>query len=127
VCNIILRTDASSLKNLTADFLDHSAFPGDLPGFEGVQSRFTYWQSAFEDAEEENLAMIGQGDMMAVLYNLHAKHAGAYMGIEPTQSSDHPRHRIFTLPGWQDCRALGHLRFHDYGRGNRRRTYLECA
>jgi len=73
-------------RHLTPDFLDHSAFPGDLPGFEGVQSRFTYWQSAFEDAAEENLAMVGEGDMLAVLYNLHAKHAGPYMGIEATNN-----------------------------------------
>lgn len=73
-------------RHLTPDFLDHSAFPGDLPGFEGVQSRFSYWQAAFQDAAEENLAMVGQGDMLAVLYNLHARHSGPYMGIEATNN-----------------------------------------
>lgn len=71
-------------RHLTPDFIDHAAFPGDLPGLEGVQSRFSYWQAAFADAEETNVAMVGQGDMLAVLYDLHARHAGPYMGIEAT-------------------------------------------
>ena len=99
-------------RHLTSDFLDHSAFPGDLPGFEGVQSRFTYWQAAFEDAAEENLAMIGQGDMMAVLYNLHARHVGPYMGIEPTNNQ-------VIIPGieflrFRDAKIAEHWGIYDF-------------
>jgi predicted SnoaL-like aldol condensation-catalyzing enzyme len=71
-------------KHLTDDFIDHAAMPGDLPGLEGVQSRFSYWNSAFQDAEEEDIEVSGQGDLVAVLYNLHARHGGTYMGIEAT-------------------------------------------
>jgi predicted ester cyclase len=73
-------------KHLTADFVDHAAMPGDIPGLEGVQSRFSAWQAAFDDAEEENVAMIGQGDMLAVLYDLHATHKGEFLGIQPTNN-----------------------------------------
>ncbi len=71
-------------KHLTSDFIDHAAGPGDMPGLEGVQSRFSAWQASFDDAEEVNLAMVGEGDMLAVLYDLHAQHAGDFMGIEAT-------------------------------------------
>lgn len=71
-------------RNLTPDFVDHAAMPGDPPGFEGVQMRFSAWASAFEDAEEVNEAVLGQDDLLAVMYNLHARHVGAFMGIEPT-------------------------------------------
>jgi len=72
-------------KHLHPDFIDHAAMPGDMPGLEGVQSRFAAWASAFEDAEEENIEMVGQGDVLAVLYDLHARFAGPFMGIEPTK------------------------------------------
>jgi predicted ester cyclase len=79
-------------RHLTPDFLDHAAMQGDPPGFEGVQLRFSAWQAAFEDSEEDNVAMVGEGDMLAVLYDLHAKHEGAFMGVQPT-------HREVVIPG----------------------------
>lgn len=73
-------------RHLHPDFVDHAAMPGDLPGLEGVQSRFSAWQAAFEGAAEENIEMVGEADLLAVLYDLHAKHTGTFMGIEPNNS-----------------------------------------
>jgi predicted ester cyclase len=87
-------------KHLTEDFIDHAAMPGDLPGLEGVQSRFTYWNMAFADAEEDNIEMVGEGDMLAVLYDLHARHTGEYLGIPATN-------REVVIPG------IEFLRFRD--------------
>jgi predicted ester cyclase len=87
-------------RHLTDDFIDHAAMPGDMPGLEGVQSRFSTWQAAFDDAEEENIEMVGEADVLAVLYDLHARHAGMFMGIEPTNQS-------VTIPG------IEFLRFRD--------------
>jgi predicted ester cyclase len=84
-------------RNLTPDFVDHAAMPGDPPGFEGVQLRFSGWATAFEEAEEVNEAMVGQGDLLAVMYSLHAKHSGAFMGIEPTN-------REVVIPGMEIVR-----------------------
>jgi predicted ester cyclase len=84
-------------RNLTPDFVDHAAMPGDPPGFDGVQLRFSGWAGAFEEAEEVNEAMVGQGDLLAVMYNLHAKHSGAFMGIEPTN-------REVVIPGMEIVR-----------------------
>jgi predicted SnoaL-like aldol condensation-catalyzing enzyme len=84
-------------RNLTPDFVDHAAMPGDPPGLEGVQMRFSAWASAFEDAEEENDVVLGQGDLLSVMYNLHAKHSGPFMGIEPS-------HRQVVIPGMEVVR-----------------------
>src|SRR5215207_9120919 len=51
-------------KHLTEDFIDHAAMPGDLPGFPGVQSRFGAWAAAFAEAMEEDVVLMGQGDMV---------------------------------------------------------------
>jgi predicted ester cyclase len=84
-------------RNLTDDFIDHAAMPGDPPGLEGVQMRFSAWAAAFEDAEEENMAVLGEQDLLAVMYNLHAKHSGNFMGIPPT-------HREVVIPGMEVVR-----------------------
>lgn len=99
-------------KHLTEDFVDHAAMPGDLPGLEGVQSRFSAWQAAFEGAAEENLAMVGEGDLVAVLYDLHARHEGEYLGISPT-------HQPVVIPGiefvrFKDGKISEHWGIYDF-------------
>jgi predicted SnoaL-like aldol condensation-catalyzing enzyme len=84
-------------RNLTEDFVDHAAMEGDPPGLEGVQLRFSGWASAFEEPLEVNEAILGRGDLMSVMYNLHAKHAGQFMGVEPTD-------RDVVIPGMEVVR-----------------------
>lgn len=74
-------------RYLKSDIIDHNAFAGDPPGLEGVQYRFAGWQAAFDDSEEENVAMVGEDDTLAVLYHLHASHNGNFMGIPATKRS----------------------------------------
>jgi predicted ester cyclase len=71
-------------RYLKPNIIDHNAFAGDPPGLEGVRHRFTGWQAAFDDAEEAYLAMVGEGDTLAVLYDLHADHKGGFLGIRAT-------------------------------------------
>jgi predicted ester cyclase len=68
-------------KHLTLDFVDHATGPWDEKGLKGVSERFSAWQGAFDDAEEDNIAMVGEDDMLAVLYDLHAEHRGEFLGI----------------------------------------------
>jgi predicted SnoaL-like aldol condensation-catalyzing enzyme len=84
-------------RNLTDDFIDHAAMPGDPPGLEGVQMRFSAWAAAFEDPIEDNIAIVGEGDLLGVMYNLHATHNGAFMGIPAT-------HREVVIPGMEVVR-----------------------
>lgn len=71
-------------RYLKPNIIDHNAFAGDPPGLEGVRHRFSAWQAAFDDAEEAYLAMVGDGDTLAVLYDLHAVHKGDFLGIHAT-------------------------------------------
>jgi len=99
-------------KHLTPDFVDHAAGPGDTPGLEGVSERFTIWQSAFDDAMEENMAMVGQEDMLAVLYDLHAVHRGDFIGVSATN-------RNVVIPGiemlrFRDGKIAEHWGIYDF-------------
>jgi predicted ester cyclase len=91
---------ANLAKYLKPDIIDHNAFPGDQPGLEGVRSRFSMWQAAFDDADEVYLAVAGENDLLAVLYDLHARHKGEYLGIKATN-------RRVVIPG------IEFLRFED--------------
>jgi predicted ester cyclase len=84
-------------RNLTDDFIDHAAMQGDPPGLEGVQMRFSAWASAFEGAMEEDQLILGNGDLLAVMYTLHAHHGGQFMGIPPTN-------REVAIPGMEIVR-----------------------
>jgi predicted ester cyclase len=68
-------------RNLTDDFIDHAAMEGDPPGLEGVQMRFSAWAAAFEEVVEENAVMVGEQDLIAVMYTLHGRHGGDFMGV----------------------------------------------
>ncbi len=99
-------------RHLTSDFIDHAAMPGDLPGFDGVQSRFSAWASAFENAMEEDVEVVAQGDIVAVLYDLHAKHTGEYVGVPPTN-------RDVVIPGiefvrFRDGKICEHWGIYDF-------------
>lgn len=89
-------------KHLRPDIIDHNAYPGDPPGLYGVQSRFSAWQTAFSDPDEENVAVAGEGELLAVLYDLHAFHSGDFMGVPAT-------HRPVVIPGIEFIRFEGGL------------------
>jgi len=99
-------------RHLTEDFIDHAAMPGDLPGFPGVQSRFSMWADAFEEAMEEPVAVVGEGDMLAVVYDLHARHRGEFLGIEATNQQ-------VVIPGieflrFRDGKIAAHWGIYDF-------------
>ena len=89
-------------KFLKSDIIDHNAFPGDQPGLEGVRSRFSMWQAAFDDADEVYLAVAGENDLLAVLYDLQATHSGDYLGMKATG-------RRVAIPGIEFLRFEGGL------------------
>lgn len=99
-------------RHLTPDFVDHAAGPWDKAGLEGVSERFDAWQSAFTNAAEENIAMVGENDMMAVLYDLHAEHRGPFLDVPATN-----RHVI--IPGiemlrFRDGKIAEHWGIYDF-------------
>ena len=72
------------LRHLSPDFIDHNLHRGELPGLEGFRGRYMAWQRSFTNSYQENLALVGEGELVAVLYDIHARHSGEFMGIEPT-------------------------------------------
>jgi len=77
-------SDEALLKYMKEDIFDHNAGPDDAPGFEGFRSRYLQWAESFHDGTQVNEVLIGEGEVLAVLYNTHAEHKGTFMGIEPT-------------------------------------------
>src|SRR5262245_17034411 len=71
---------------LSKDFIDHTAGPHDPPGLEGVHHRFLKYQAAFSRATEVNREVLGEADLVAVLYETNANPA------HPTASHD-PRYQ----------------------------------
>jgi predicted ester cyclase len=85
---------------------------GDLPGFEGVQSRFSGWQAAFDAMMEEPVEVVGYGDMLGVVYDLHAHNQGEFMGVPPT-------HQPVVIPGieflrFKDGKIAAHWGIYDF-------------
>src|SRR6184192_1010411 len=74
-------------KYLTEDFVDHTYHSGDQPGREGFVSRLAAWQTSFGQAVQEDVALIGEGDLVALLCDQKARHTGEFMGVEPTNQA----------------------------------------
>jgi predicted ester cyclase len=93
-------SDETLAKYLTEDFIDHTYRSGDVAGHEGFRARAMGWQAAFSESVQENVSVTCEGELVAVLYDLKARHTGEFMGIEPSN-------RPIVIPG------LEILRFRD--------------
>jgi predicted ester cyclase len=99
-------------KYVGEDFIDHTYRPGDQPGREGYANRLAGWQRAFGQALQENVALIGEGDRVAVLCDQKARHTGEFMGVQPTN-------RDITIPGLEvfrlkDGKIVEHWSIYDF-------------
>lgn len=99
-------------KHLTLDFVDHATGPWDEKGLKGVSERFAAWQGAFDDADEDNIAMVGEGDMLAVLYDLHAEHRGDFLGLPA--SNNHVVIPGIELLRFRDDKIAEHWGIYDF-------------
>lgn len=100
------------LRFLTPDIIDHTSLPGDTPGLEGVQTRFSQWALSFAEATEEVEMYAAQGDLIAIYYHLKAKHTGDFFGIEATNQP-------VSIPGiqflrFEDGKIAEHWGIYDY-------------
>ena len=84
----------SALKRyVKPDVIDHTADPDDLQGLEGVHKRLGSWYASFDDATEINLAMVGEQQMVSVLYRPAPSMPETLWGL-PRAEGHHPRHPI---------------------------------
>lgn len=66
------------------DVVDHSAFPGQPPGLEGMRARWAMLFEAFPDFQITVHDIIGEGDRVAMRTTGAGTHAGPFFGIPPT-------------------------------------------
>src|SRR5262245_50460089 len=77
--------DESRLDDIVAiDAIDHTPFPNQAPGREGVKQVFRTLRSAFPDFEQEILELISEGDRVAIRSMLRGTHQGEFLGVAAT-------------------------------------------
>ena len=77
--------DLAIVDELAAlDYLEHTPFPGQAPGPEGVKQLFTMLYSAFPDIQTRIDDVIAEGDKVVVRTTLHGTHSGHFRGIPPS-------------------------------------------
>jgi steroid delta-isomerase-like uncharacterized protein len=69
---------------IAADFVDHSASPGQAPGAEGTRQIYEVFRGAFPDLRVDIHDMTAEGDLVAVRTTLSGTSEGPLMGAPPT-------------------------------------------
>jgi len=66
------------------DVIDHSGFPGQTPGLEGMQQRWAALFAAFPDIEVVIDDLLADGDFVVQRATGRATHKGGFFGVAPT-------------------------------------------
>ena len=69
---------------VTPDFVNHEAWKGEDPGYEGFRIRLKRLHDAFPDMHLEVHEVIAEGDLVAYRATLSGTHEGELMGMAPT-------------------------------------------
>jgi steroid delta-isomerase-like uncharacterized protein len=81
----VAEDDEAALDELiAADASDHTPFPGQAPGVEGVKQIFRMLRTGFPDFRQEVREVIAEGDRVAVRSKLRGTHRGEFLGIPAT-------------------------------------------
>lgn len=75
-----------------SDYDEHSPFPGQPNGFEGLKARAASLLGAFNPYTFTILDLVAEGDKVVVYWSNTATHSGAFMGIPATG-------RVMTISG----------------------------
>ena len=71
-------------KFFSAHYVNHTPFPGHVPGPEGVKRAAFLLRDAFPDFHVAIDDLVAERDKVAVRVTERGTHYGEYMGIEPT-------------------------------------------
>jgi steroid delta-isomerase-like uncharacterized protein len=69
---------------VTDDFVNHEAWPGEDPGFEGFRLRLRRLREAIPDLRMEVHEALAEGDLVAYRATLSGTQTGPLQGIPPT-------------------------------------------
>lgn len=72
---------------VTEDFVNHEAWPGEDPGFEGFRLRLGRLRSAIPDIRMEVHEVVAGDDLVAYRATLSGTHRGELLGMAPTGRS----------------------------------------
>jgi steroid delta-isomerase-like uncharacterized protein len=69
---------------VTEDFVNHEAWPGEDPGYEGFRLRLRRLREAIPDIHMEVHEVVAGGDLVAYRATLSGTHRGMLLGMKPT-------------------------------------------
>jgi steroid delta-isomerase-like uncharacterized protein len=83
--DVINKQDLSVLeKDISPNYVDHSALPGFSPGLVGAKAMLSMIHGAFPDLRATIEDSIAEGDKVVVRKSWNGTHEGEFMGIPPT-------------------------------------------
>jgi steroid delta-isomerase-like uncharacterized protein len=83
--DVINNQDLSILeKDISPNYVDHSALPGFSPGPAGAKAMLSMIHGAFPDLRATIEDSIAEGDKVVVRKSWNGTHEGEFMGIPPT-------------------------------------------
>ncbi len=83
--DVINRKDLSVLeRDLSPDYVDHSAMPGTPTGMTGAKAMLSMIHGAFPDLKATIEDAIAEGDKVVVRKSWTGTHEGEFMGVAPT-------------------------------------------
>jgi steroid delta-isomerase-like uncharacterized protein len=91
---------------VTPDFVNHEAWPGEDPGYEGLRLRLRRLREAIPDIHMEVHEILAEGDLVAYRATLSGTHRGELLGMAPTGRSFRVQH--MHLLRMRDGRASEH-------------------
>jgi steroid delta-isomerase-like uncharacterized protein len=77
---------------VTEDFVNHEAWPGEDPGYEGFRLRLRRLRDAIPDIHLEVHEVVAGGDLVAYRATLSGTHRGELLGMAPTGRSFRVQH-----------------------------------
>ena len=77
---------------VTEDFVNHEAWPGEDPGYEGFRLRLERLRSAVPDIHLEIHEIVAAGDLVAYRATLTGTHRGELLGMAPTNKGFRVQH-----------------------------------
>jgi predicted ester cyclase len=77
------RTD----ETVAADYLDHGALPGQVPGLAGANQKWAGYLAVLPDMRATVEELVAEGDKVAVRWTVQGTQQGELLGILPTGST----------------------------------------
>ena len=72
---------------VAANYVEHTPFPGQAPGREGLKQGLAIFRTAFPAFHADIEELVAEGDKVVSRSTWHGTHKGTFMGVAPTGKS----------------------------------------